>query len=84
MRTLGIAETTRRLLRGRIEFTYDALRGGRQWHVVCDGHLLCGKPWRATKGSLTVNHLAGHRELPTPVCYRCFVAFNSPTVVVLR
>lgn len=80
---MGIAETTRRLLRGRIEFTYNALRGGEQWHIACDGDLLCGGSscWtaHAVKG-----YVPGETELPMPMCYKCFLVFNSPTVVVLR
>ncbi len=110
---LGIAATTLRLLRGRIEFTYDAFHGGEQWHVLCNGLPLCGKTWsrpepdpaarrcsicgsiprprthdrreeRSCRNSpLTKTHIPGETELPMPMCYRCFVVFNSPTVVVL-
>lgn len=81
MKNLGIAETTLRLLSGRIEFDYDALRGGKQWHISCNGCWLCNNAcWPV---DVTKTYVAGQTELPTPMCYTCFLVFNSPTVVVL-
>lgn len=78
---VGIAERTRRLLRGRIQFVYDRLRGGDEWHIRCDGYGLCDSAcWMPEE---LRNHIPGETELPTPLCYGCFVMFNSPTIVVL-